>query len=91
MARWYCTRCDSANLMSRDKCFRCSTAKPRRERQDDDSSDDSDRDRRIAATLRNLRKEEARRRKTQKEGVPLGKRSQASRAQDAAGHFGSQV
>ena len=54
VARWYCIRCGNANLMSRVKCFRCSTAKPRKERQDDDSSDDSDRDRRIAATLRNL-------------------------------------
>ena len=53
-ARWYCSRCDAANLVSRVKCFRCSQPKPKRERQDDDSSDASERERRIAATLDKL-------------------------------------
>eukprot|EP00438_Fugacium_kawagutii_P022068 Skav223204 [mRNA] locus=scaffold1624:85544:91866:- [translate_table: standard] len=49
-----CHECGGENVVSRGKCYRCSTEKPRRARQQDDESSDSETEKRIEATLSNL-------------------------------------
>ena len=61
-AKWECSRCRSANIVNRNKCYVCSQQRPKRARRDDDSSGtDSSRERRVAASLEGI--PERRRRK----------------------------
>ena len=62
-AKWECSRCRSASIVNRNKCYVCSQQRPKRARRDDDSlGTDSSRERRVAASLEGI--PERRRRKT---------------------------
>ena len=50
--RWECDRCGGENMLSRVKCYQCSTLRSRH--RGDDESSDSERDRRVQQTLNQM-------------------------------------